>query len=380
MRDLNSEILSSVETKNIVRQNLLGQRLKEYERKLYIILSDLQSVIISKRVMHNSRKTVHDRSLIDNDEQIYDDLIIHSVQQMFQYLDKVDLDRKIYSIFQRIAHFSTQVHYFSYYQMKNVIVIDNNCSNLDENQDFDYMTDKLYYEKNKNAHLDHFDKLFDEQILEMQDSFDDTSDIILDDECLDDNKNWVKNFDIFKTIDSILKFGFCNKDLKGILLKLYIINVLMYNQVFKFDTNMYVFNLFVSKKVKYIKKIFNLKNGFEKIIKMVIDDYIKKDPMILIGTKQMSLYQSLLLYILLLQKKISYQVFSQQEIQCMQYMKHELQDITELLLLQESKQGIDFNNTKTLLDFTVIKENVNYSTVNFELEVVNGNGNIIQTQ
>jgi len=24
------------------------------------------------------------------------------------------------------------------------------------------MTDKLYYEKNKNAHLDHFDKLFDE--------------------------------------------------------------------------------------------------------------------------------------------------------------------------------------------------------------------------
>jgi len=48
---------------------------------------------------------------------------------------------------------------------------------------------------------------------------------------------------------------------------------------------MYVFNLFVSKKVKYIKKIFNLKNGFEKIIKMVIDDYIKKDPMILIGTK-----------------------------------------------------------------------------------------------
>ena len=380
MRDLNSEILSSVETKNIVRQNLLGQRLKEYERKLYIILSDLQSVIISKRVMHNSRKTVHDRSLIDNDEQIYDDLIIHSVQQMFQYLDKVDLDRKIYSIFQRIAHFSTQVHYFSYYQMKNVIVIDNNCSNLDENQDFDYMTDKLYYEKNKNAHLDHFDKLFDEQILEMQDSFDDTSDIILDDECLDDNKNWVKNFDIFKTIDSILKFGFCNKDLKGILLKLYIINVLMYNQVFKFDTSMYVFNLFVSKKVKYIKKIFNLKNGFEKIIKMVIDDYIKKDPMILIGTKQMSLYQSLLLYILLLQKKISYQVFSQQEIQCMQYMKHELQDITELLLLQESKQGIDFNNTKTLLDFTVIKENVNYSTVNFELEVVNGNGNIIQTQ
>jgi len=37
-------------------------------------------------------------NLIEGDSQIFEDLVIHSVQQMFAYIDKIDLKRKLYSI------------------------------------------------------------------------------------------------------------------------------------------------------------------------------------------------------------------------------------------------------------------------------------------
>lgn len=333
-------------------------------------MRSLQTVIINKKVMNYGRSSgISQMGIIDNDNQIFDDLVIHAVQQMFAYIDKLDLKRKLYSILQKIQNVSSQIHYFTYYQTKNIVLTADNNQDEDNDQDFEYVIDKLYYEKNTEISNNWVDKATSEQIMEME--MDETS--ILnhwqdieqkkqDAECQkkifelskleNPNKNWVSNFEIFEKIDKILKFGFCS-DFKGILIKLYIINVLVYESVSKYNDNFNMFNVLMETKIKYIKTKFNLKPGFEKIIKIFISEYLKDDPFILIGYKQISLYTSLLLYIMLIEKKIPPDNFTDSELLSMYNMRHELQEITELLVKEELKYKVNFNNIRQNVIFSI---------------------------
>jgi len=80
--------------------------------------------------------------------------------------------------------------------------------------------------------------------------------------------------------------------------------VLVYENIKRYNKNLNKFTILMESKTKYIKTKFNLKTGFEKIIKIFISDYLKKDPFIYIGFKAISLYSSLILYLLLVENKM----------------------------------------------------------------------------
>lgn len=357
-RSLKQEILQCKNDTNNSRSRAiwLSKKLKDWDDKLFIILNNLQRIIISQKVMNNSNN--FNQNNIEYDSGVFNDLLNHSVQQMFAYLDKVDLNRKAYSIFQKIQHKSQQIHYYTYYQLKRTIMLDDiYYSDSEEDQDFEFAIDKMYYEKNKYQFQDHFDKLLDEQINEMEDEkiaieFDA---IIKDKQENESGANkWLGDFDIFKKVDKILKYAF-SKDFKCIFLKLYTINLIIYGKMLELNENICLFNSFIEKKRQYNVRSFNLKNGFERIIKFMIKEYVDDDPLMLLGEKQIELYSSLLLYVLLLENKIPPINFNKKEVMSMKSMKHQLQDITDLLIEKEQKMHIDFNNLCLNLNYVLVK-------------------------
>lgn len=366
-------LIEQIQNDNQLKIGLLTNRKDEIEAKLYVIMRSLQIVIINKKVMKKDEKYFNSKTnLIDGDQQIFEDLVIHSVQQMFAYIDKIDLKRKLYSILQKIQNKQSLIHYFKFYAVKNTIFITDNSTEFEEDSDFEYMLDKLYYEKNKNTHNDFFDELTQEQIMEME--LDENSILnkkqlvqketnianlkkISDMKNYCGNTNWVYNFEIFEKVDKILKYGFC-EDFKGILIKLYIINVLVYENIKRYNKNLNKFTILMESKTKYIKTKFNLKTGFEKIIKIFISDYLKKDPFIYIGFKAVSLYSSLILYLLLVENKIPTEQFTENEIKSMANMRHELSDITQFLVQEEAKNKFDFKTLVMKFNFSLCKEQI----------------------
>ncbi len=326
---------------NTFRVNFLNKRKKDLEGKLFEIFHSLQTVIIGKRVMYN--KYVPQKNpniLINDDKDIFDDLVLHQIQQMFQFFEKIDLDRKLYSILSSIQNYSQRIHYFTFYQKKHYIVVDDTID--DEESDFESKFDILTFETSKYISEDNIQSLTEQQIEEyIEEKFKTKKEITIDNTYT--NEYWVDNFYIFDLIDNVLKFGFC-KDFKGIYLKLYIINLLFYEQIRKFNKNIYLFVEFLDKKRRYNRKQFNMKNGLSKIVKLIIDEYTNDNPSIMMGDKQIKLYSILLLYIMLIKKQIPQCNFSVDELESMQNMKHQLSDITELLVSKEKEYDVDFNN------------------------------------
>ncbi len=328
-------------TQDESKLNLLKSKKKKIEDELYYIFYDLQTIIIGKKVMSTYNVSSSNPSImIDRDDDVFQDLVIHSIQQMFQYFDKIDLDRKLYSILCSIQNYSSRIHYFTFYSSKNTVIVDGTFG--DEESDFDNRFDQIYFDNNKHLYEEDHDQMIDRQVEEfISERFGEDEELEIDIELK--NEQWIQNFDIFKTIDFVLKFGFC-KEFKGIYIKLHLINLLVYEQMKKFNKNMFLFEKFIQEKKKYNKKDFNFKNGLIKIIKFIMREYTLNDPSIMVGDKQIKLYTILLLYILLIKKQIPQNNFSKEEIELMQNMKHQLSDMSELMIEKETEQQIDFNN------------------------------------
>lgn len=247
---------------------------------------------------------------------IFEDLVIHQVDQMFRYILKIDTNRKQYSILQKIQNSSSRVYFFSNYKddSKNVIMPDN--KELEDDYSMRNEIIDEYYLKNNPYNQ------VEEDYNNLLSQFD------IKKEVVDDRKDWAVNKDIFDKIENLIIYGFI-KSSRGLLRKIHIINVYMKNQIEVFNKDIFTFIEMVHANRKYNIR-YGCKSGMDKIIQMILNEYTKNDPQIRMGKKQISIYSSLILYFLILDGKIDKNLLSKEEYQ-------EIMEVTNY-----------FNNSKIL--------------------------------
>ena len=80
-------------------------------------------------------------------------------------------------------------------------------------------------------------------------------------------------------------------------MKLHVINLSLYNFFKEVSKDFSLFRDFIERKKKHNRKLSTLK-GFEKIVRMIVKEYTKKDPQIQIGNVSITLYVSLVFLVL----------------------------------------------------------------------------------
>lgn len=149
------------------RNNYIKTKNEQYKKQydnifheIYQDLDDLQSVIITTKVLDMDKFKFGANSRIEGEQDILDDLKNHALYQIYKYIPKIDLNRKLYSILQAIIYHSSLTHYYSFYQVKFPImyvpdldmditddIVDNNeiyyiLKNLNENIINDILRDQ----------------------------------------------------------------------------------------------------------------------------------------------------------------------------------------------------------------------------------------------
>lgn len=149
------------------RNNYIKTKNEQYKKQydnifheIYQDLDDLQSVIITTKVLDMDKFKFGANSRIEGEQDILDDLKNHALYQIYKYIPKIDLNRKLYSILQAIIYHSSLTHYYTFYQVKFPImyvpdldmditddIVDNNeiyyiLKNLNENIINDILRDQ----------------------------------------------------------------------------------------------------------------------------------------------------------------------------------------------------------------------------------------------
>ena len=289
---------------NLRNKNITYQKYnyikKDLEEKLYKEFRTLQEMIVNYKVLKKrGNYQGGGGKVVEGYGHIFEDLVIHQVDQMFKYILKIDTNRKQYSILQKIQNSSSRVYFFSNYKddSKNIIIPDNKEIEDDYSMRNEVI-DEYYYRVNPYNPLEedynNLLKQFDIKI-----------------EQVDDRKDWVVNKEIFDRIEKLIIFGFI-KSSRGLLRKIHIINVYMKNQIEVFNKDIFKFIEMVHANRKYNIR-YGCKIGMDKIIQMILNEYTKNDPQIRMGKKQISIYSSLVLYFLILDGKIERNLLSDEE-------------------------------------------------------------------
>ncbi len=264
------------------RRRMLKIQIKKVEEQLFPIFFDLQSMIINSKVLRKSNKSVGGTSIIEGKQDIFEDLTLHQVQQMYQYLPKIDTSRKVFSILQKIQNISSQVHFHKYYQSNDILINDNN----DEENETDLSKiDRLYFLNNPHQYeVDELKLIYEQLGIENPLKKDKTIKNKLD-------------TSIFGLMESIIRFQYI-KNSKGMLNKLHVINTCLYERLNEFNNDFYKLKEVILKNRKYNVKL-DIFKGLIKTVKIMVNDYVKNDPNIQIGNKQIEYYVSLLLYVMI---------------------------------------------------------------------------------
>lgn len=163
---------------------------KQYDKifeEIYPELDDLQSVIITTRVLNMDKFRYGKTGRIEGETDILEDLKNHAIFQIYKYIPKIDLTKKLYSILSAIIYHSSLTHFYSYYQIKFPIMYipdmdtDITEENVDSNEIY-YILKKInelqeYNFEIENAEID-LDKDTAEIITEITNFFKNMNDII----------------------------------------------------------------------------------------------------------------------------------------------------------------------------------------------------------
>lgn len=76
----------------------LKKKIDDEFSQIYYDIYNLCSVIITTRVLSGKRFQYGSTGKIEGESSIVEDLILHSIQNVYIYIPKIDTSRKIYSI------------------------------------------------------------------------------------------------------------------------------------------------------------------------------------------------------------------------------------------------------------------------------------------
>lgn len=295
------KVLSSLENSSSLssqqKQSLMLKK-RKLEEQLFPIFLNLAEVIINTRVLRNSKKVVGGSSIIEGYQEIFEDLTIHQVQQMFNYISKIDTSRKIFSILQKIQYISSQKHFHKFFRKNYMIISDD----LDEDTGDLSPIDRMYFLNNPTEYFrsETTDKILDEVLGIDQDEEKEEDPPLFD-------------VEVFEKMEKIIKFQFIRNS-KGMLNKLHVINTYLYDMFVTYNEKLYLLRDTIVSNRKYNVK-HNTFNGLKKQIRLILNDYVQSDPNIQIGDIQITYYVQLLLYIMISLGKLEVEMFTEEEIE-----------------------------------------------------------------
>lgn len=283
---------------------MLDKKLKKISERVYPLVKELQEMIINYKILRkNGRYYGGGTKVVEGMGQYFEDLSSHQVQQIFQYLHKVDTTRKVYSILSSIQDTSSRIYFYTFIKSDDINIGDDMYQDDDgpDSQDNISKIDKINFDMHKNQHNR-------EQIEMMIECFPELKHMSLlpEQKKIVKNKNWQSELEIFTIIEKIILFGYIKND-RGILMKLHMINLYFQGQIEDFDKSIFYFRDLMDKRKRYKKRL-NLVTGIRKVVKLIIHEYIKDsqlyDDNILIGDKQINIYSNLLILVMIKKGKI----------------------------------------------------------------------------